>query len=134
VRCGKVDFAVEKNIEKKFSGDHFRERNFSNKKRGPNGPRFFEQTEISLCRCLNLKLGSAFSINANELALLALIFEFNKTFDQCEQRVVLADADVFTGLPFGAALACKNVAAQYLFAAELFQSEPLRIRIAAVSR
>lgn len=71
-------------------------------------------------------------VNADKLSFPAFVFELNKSFDQRKQRVVLAAADVFAGLPFRTALTRENVAAENMLAAEFLQAKPLRMRIAAV--
>ena len=58
-------------------------------------------------------------INANEFSFPAFVFKLYETLDQCEQSIIFTTADVFAGLPFGAALTCKNIAAEYVLAAEL---------------
>ncbi len=88
---------------------------------------------IGLCGRLRGQLRSTLCVNADELAFLSLILEFNKAFDQREQSVVLADADVVARLPLGAALTSQYVAAEYVLAAKLLKTKPLRVRIAAVS-
>jgi hypothetical protein len=74
-----------------------------------------------------------FGVNADEFAFLAFVFEFYEAFDQCKKRIVFADADVIARLPFRAALTREYIAAENVFAAEFLESEPLCIRIAAVS-
>ena len=74
-----------------------------------------------------------FSINADEFALAALILELNNAFDQSEQRVILAASDILAGLPFRSPLAGKDIATKHVLTTEFFKSEPLRVRIAAVS-
>src|SRR5690606_35188486 len=49
--------------------------------------------------------------------------ERHRAFDQREQRVVLADADIAAGMPFGAALADDDVAGDDALAAELLHAE-----------
>lgn len=48
--------------------------------------------------------------------------EFDDAVDFGEDCVVFADADIFTGVPFGASLAHDDVACFYLLAAELFDA------------
>ena len=76
----------------------------------------------------------SFGIDADKLALLALVFKFDKAFDQGKQRIVLAAADVVAGLPFGSALAGEDVAAEDVLAAEFLEPKPLGGRVAAVPR
>jgi len=73
-------------------------------------------------------------IHANKLAGTPLVFEFDYAGDHGEQRVILAAADILTGLPFRAALSRQNVAAKDAFAPKLFQSEALRMRVSPISR
>src|SRR5262245_38872340 len=51
-----------------------------------------------------------------------------------EQRVVAADADIVTGVHLGAALTDQDVAREDLLAAEALHTQPLALRIAAVTR
>src|SRR5918996_3774079 len=55
-------------------------------------------------------------------------------FDQREQRVIPADADIVAGVPAGAPLADDDVAGDDVLAAELLHAEPLARRVAAVAR
>lgn len=66
-----------------------------------------------------------FSIDADELALAALVLELDEAFDQCEERIVFAAADIIARLPFRAALASKDIAAKDMLAAELLEAETL---------
>ena len=66
-----------------------------------------------LLRPLDASSGSAFGVDADEFAPLALVLKLHKSLDQGEQRVVLAAADVVAGLPFRAALASEDVAAEH---------------------
>src|SRR4051812_45263191 len=63
----------------------------------------------------------------------ALDGEAHFAVDQCEQRVILADADVRAGVELGAALADDDGAGRHGLAAEHLHAEHLRLRIAAVS-
>ena len=65
------------------------------------------------------QLGGSGGINADELALAALVFKLNESLDQSEERVVLTAADIIAGFPFSAALASKDVATEDVLAAEL---------------
>src|SRR5439155_405030 len=60
--------------------------------------------------------------------------ELDAAGGQCEQRVVLAQADILARMPFGAALAGDDVAGQYRFAAENLQPQALTVGVAAVAR
>src|SRR5262245_53643182 len=55
-------------------------------------------------------------------------------FAEREQRVVLADADVFARVPFGAPLADDDVAGKNALAACLLDAEALSCGVAAVAR
>src|SRR5262245_43559866 len=55
-------------------------------------------------------------------------------FAKREQGVVLTDADVFAGVPFGAALANDDVAGKNALAARLLDAKAPSGRIAAVAR
>ena len=79
------------------------------------------------------EFGCTLGVDADEFTFAAFIFELNEAFDQGEERVVLAAADVVAGLPFGSTLACKDIAAEDLLAAEFLKPKPLCIRVAAVS-
>src|ERR1035437_1323690 len=89
--------------------------------------------ETLLCRFW-LQLRCTLSIDTYEFSAATLVFKLYETLDQSKQGVVLAAADIVTGLPFRTALACQDIAAQHTLTAKLFKTEPLRIRIAAVSR
>ncbi len=82
---------------------------------------------LDLCGGLRGQFRSSFSINADKLAFLAFVLKFNKALDQCEQRIVLADTDIVARLPLGAALTSQNVAAEYVLAAKLLKTKPLRV-------
>src|ERR1700687_297217 len=58
--------------------------------------------------------------------------ELNFSVYECEQRVILADSDIAAGMPFGAALACKDIAGEHDLAAGRLQAEPPARAIAAV--
>src|SRR5918994_3874378 len=55
-------------------------------------------------------------------------------FNQREQRVIAAQADVVAGVPARAPLADDDVAGNDVLAAELLHAEPLARRVAAVAR
>src|SRR6185503_1862895 len=99
--------------------------------RVPEGRRASHSNESSqqflTCRCLS-------GIHADEFARAPFVFKLHEAVNHCKQGVVLAAADVLTRLPFRAALARENIATQHALAAELFQAEPLRVRVAPVSR
>ena len=76
----------------------------------------------------------AFRVNADKLAFIAFAFKFDKTVNQSKKRIVFAAPDVFARLPFRAALSRQDVAAEHALAAEFFQPQPLRLRIAPVTR
>jgi hypothetical protein len=70
--------------------------------------------------------------DADELSETPAIAELDNARDAGKKRVVLAQTYVLARLIAGAALADKYGAAGYQLARELFNSEPLRIRIAPV--
>jgi len=67
------------------------------------------------------------------LAHRAAVFEDDAPADLGKERVVFAAADVEPGLHTGAALAHDDGSARNDLSAERLKSEPLRIRIAAIS-
>src|ERR1044071_779283 len=80
-----------------------------------------------LCRSLrhryNGHVGAAFSFRC----------ELNLSIDEREQRVIFAGADVTAGMPFGTALARKNIAGKHDLAAGRLQAEPSAPRVASVT-
>jgi len=50
--------------------------------------------------------------------------ELNLSIDECKQRVIFAGTDITAGMPFGAALARKNIAGEHDLAARRLQAEP----------
>jgi len=72
-------------------------------------------------------------LNRDESARGALILELNDAADLGEQRVVLADADVDTGLEFRAALPDEDRPARHQLAAKALHSEPLGVAIPSVA-
>ena len=73
-------------------------------------------------------------INADELSRPALVFKLHDAVDQCEQRIILAAADIVAWFPLGTTLARDDVAAENSLTAKLLQTEPLRLRVATVTR
>src|SRR5215218_3663723 len=73
-------------------------------------------------------------MNRNEPAALTVIFELHLAGDLRKQRVVLAEADVQSGLVLPAALTHENRAAAHEVALEALHAKPLRIAVAAVTR
>ena len=84
-------------------------------------------------RFFRSKLCGSFGIYADEFAATAFVLEFDDAFDEREQRVVFAAADVVAGFPLGAALARDDVAAEHMLAAEFLKTQPLCVRVASVS-
>ena len=82
---------------------------------------------ILALRGFRLKLCCTFGVDADEFAAAAFVFEFDKAFDQSEKRVVLAAADVVAWFPLCAALTRQYITAEYMLAAEFFESEPLSV-------
>ena len=72
-------------------------------------------------------------VNGDLLAIPAHAFEFYDTLDQREEGVVLAAADVVTGVDLGAALTIDDIAGLDGLAAELLATESLTVRIPAVT-
>ena len=58
--------------------------------------------------------------------------EADGTIDQRENCVIAAEADVFAGQKFRAALANNNVAGEHRFAAESFYTKPFADAVAAI--
>src|SRR5712691_6778115 len=67
-------------------------------------------------------------------AALGLGLELDSPVGQCEQRVILAYSHVLAGVPFGAALARKDIAGEHRLAAEQFHAQATARRIPAVAR
>src|SRR6266542_3186835 len=67
-------------------------------------------------------------------AALGFGLELDSSVGQCEQRVILAYAHVLPGMPFGAALARKDIAGEHRLAAEQFHAEASARRVATVAR
>src|ERR1044071_3931658 len=73
-------------------------------------------------------------INADELAGAALVLKLYDAIDQCKQRIILAAADMVAVFPLSATLARDDVAAENSLTAKLLETEPLRLRVATVTR
>src|SRR3546814_14012412 len=69
-----------------------------------------------------------------ELSAELALVEGHAAFDEREQRVILADADIAARIEFAAALAHEDVARNGDFAAELLNAETPACRIATVAR
>ena len=65
--------------------------------------------------------------DGDEHAAFGFGIELHATVDESEQGVVLADADVLAGMPFGAALARQNIAGDDALAAEQLDAKPLAL-------
>src|SRR5215471_3423353 len=78
----------------------------------------------NLRRRYNGHVGAAFSFRC----------ELNLSINEREQRVIFAGTDIMAGVPFGTALARKDIAGEHDLAAGRLQAEPLARRVAAVSR
>ena len=61
--------------------------------------------------------------NRHVFAAFGFGSELNLSIDEREQRVILAEADIAAGMPFGAALARDDVAGKHDLAAGLLQAE-----------
>src|SRR5947207_11067506 len=62
----------------------------------------------------------------------AASIEANIAVDQCENGVIPAEANIFAGQKFRAALANDDVASKHHFTAESFYAEPLANTVAAI--
>ena len=62
----------------------------------------------------NGHVGAAFSFRC----------ELNLSIDESKQRVIFAGTDITAGVPFGAALARKNITGKHDLAAGRLQAEP----------
>ncbi len=69
--------------------------------------------------------GFRFRGHGYEYAAVGLRTEVHVTCGQCENRVVLADANIGAGMPLGSALTQNNVARNDSFAAELLYAKAL---------
>ena len=83
------------------------------------------QSRVAKLRGLRCRFRCALGIDADELALAALVLELNEAFDQCKKRIVFAPADIIARLPLRAALAGKDIAAKHMLAAEFLKAETL---------
>jgi hypothetical protein len=72
-------------------------------------------------------------LNRYEDAAFGFGAELDPSVHEGEQCMVLAQADIGAGVPFGAALAGDDVAREHLLTAENLQSEPLAVGVAAVA-
>lgn len=78
--------------------------------------------------------GFRFRGHGYEYAAVGLRTEVHVTCGQCENRVVLADANIGARMPLRAALTQNNVAWNDSFAAELLYAKALGFGIATVTR
>jgi hypothetical protein len=62
--------------------------------------------------------------NGHEGAAFSFRCELNLSIDEREQRVIFTGADITAGMPFGAALARKDIAGEHDLAAGRLQAEP----------
>src|SRR5689334_16262308 len=81
---------------------------------------------VLLCRGLHNRK------DGNEYAAFGFGFERDATVDQREKGVILAHADILTGMPSGAALTRENVAGNGGLAAEHLHAKALARGVAAV--
>ena len=72
------------------------------------------------------------SVNGALTAILALALELDGTVNQSKQGVVLADANVDTGMDVGASLANQNVASQNELTVSTLDAQALSLGITAV--
>src|SRR5688572_20514297 len=73
-------------------------------------------------------------VDADLVAALVLVLELHDAFDEREDRVVVAHADVGARMPLRSALADNDVAGDHALAAELLDAAVFRIAVAPVSR
>lgn len=71
-------------------------------------------------------------LNADEAAVPAFVLKLHVASDEREEGVILALADVFSGLMLRAALPDENGARVDELSAETLHTQPLTVRIAAV--
>src|SRR5437870_1116320 len=69
-----------------------------------------------------------------DASLVGWAFELDLAGNQSEKRMVFADTDAGAGIKFGASLANENMPCLDDFAAVFLDAQPVRLRIAAVSR
>src|SRR6266436_377794 len=79
-------------------------------------------------------LGLLRRLDADEAAVTSLVLKLHEARNHGVERVVLALADVFSGLVLGAALAHQDGAGVHELPAEALDAQPLAVRIAAVCR
>ena len=72
------------------------------------------------------------SVNGALTAILALALELDGTVNQSEQGVILADADIDTGMDVGASLADQDVAGQNELTVSALDTQALSLGITAV--
>src|ERR1051325_2276700 len=89
---------------------------------------------LSVARPRLRRAGLRLRIDADFVAPVVLVLELHHAVDQRIDREVRAEADVATRMPFGAALADDDVAANDFLAADLFRAAVLRIAVTTVAR
>ena len=72
------------------------------------------------------------SVNGALTAILTLALELDGTVDQSEQGVILADADIDTGMDVGASLADQDVAGQNELTVSTLDAQALGLGVTAV--
>src|SRR4051812_2388829 len=77
------------------------------------------------------KLSRLFRGNRIDIDPSSAAIEANAAIDQCENSVISAEADIFTGQKFRPALADDDISGDDCLAAESFYTEPLADAVAA---
>src|SRR5262252_6289091 len=101
----------------------------------PYEPRRFDWNDRRTSFMSTVLLGRSLRHRYNGYVGAAFGFrcELNLSIDEREQRVILAGTDIAAGVPFGAALARKDIAGEHDLAAGRLQAEPPARGVAAVS-
>src|SRR5947209_8210794 len=100
----------------------------------PPSPAFTRIRTSSMNNWKGLLRDQAVGLDADKLAHPSTIAELHDAGDLREQGVVLAPADVFSGLDFRAALPHDDRSAGNKLPAERLDAKPLRIGIAPIFR
>jgi hypothetical protein len=75
----------------------------------------------------------AYGVNAHLLIALAAALKFHDAVNKGEQRVVLTDADILTGMEFGTPLPYEYIARESKLPVGLLGAKPLGSAVTAVS-
>src|SRR5882672_2382391 len=112
-----------------------RARPFDRLRTGLRRPGVRPKNKPRLTGACSMRQGRLQRLDAHRLAVArALDGVAHFAVDQCEQRVVLADADIAAGMELGAALANDDRAGRDGLAAEHLDAEHFRLGITAVPR